>query len=111
MYVAEGDGDLVVAVEARDDEKLLRDLRRLRQRVELALLQPGRHEEVARALRGRLPEDRRLDVDEAGLLHDATDRADHAAAQPDIALQLRPAKIDPAVALAEGLVDVLLVEL
>ena len=36
VLVPEADGDLVVAVEAADDEQLLEDLRRLRQRVEAA---------------------------------------------------------------------------
>ena len=111
ILVAEADRDLVVALEAGDHEQLLRDLRRLRQRVELAALQPRRHEEVAGALGRRLPEDRRLDVDEAGLLHHAADRPDHLAAQADVALELVAAQVEPAVAHADVLVDALVVEL
>ena len=48
--VAEARRDLEVAVEARDHQQLLELLRRLRQRVELAGMQPRRHQEVARAL-------------------------------------------------------------
>src|SRR5262249_39002062 len=64
ILVAEATRDLVVALEARDDKELLCDLRRLRQRVELARLQPRGHDEVARALGRGLPEHRGLDVDE-----------------------------------------------
>ena len=65
VLVPEAARDLVVALEARDREQLLVDLRRLRQGEEAAALKAGRDEEVARALRRRLRHDRRLDVDEA----------------------------------------------
>ena len=81
ILVPEADRDLVVAVEAGDHRQLLQDLRALRQRVEAALLEPARHDEVARALGGRLEEDRRLDVEEAGRLHLAADDPDHLRAQ------------------------------
>ena len=66
ILVAEAHRDLVVAVEPADHEQLLHELRRLRQRVEAARLEPQRDEEVARALGVPASEDRRLDVDEAG---------------------------------------------
>ena len=50
--VAEAAHDLVVAVLAAHHQQLLQLLRRLRQRVERARLQAGRHQEVARTLRG-----------------------------------------------------------
>ena len=65
VLVAEAARDLEVAVEARDHQQLLHELRRLRQRVERAGLEPARHQEVARALGRRLREDRRLDLEEA----------------------------------------------
>ena len=111
ILVAEADRDLVVAVEAGDHRQLLQDLRALRQRVEAARLQARRDDEVARALGRRLEEDRRLDVEEAGLLHLAADDPDHLRAQADVALQLVAAQVEPAVAEAQRLVDVLLVEL
>ena len=111
ILVPEADRDLVVAVEAGDHRQLLQDLRALRQRVEAALLQPARDDEVARALGRRLEEDRRLDVEEAGRLHLAADDPDHLRAQADVALQLVAAQVEPAVAQAQRLVDVLLVEL
>src|SRR4029077_8784165 len=64
VLVAKAAGDLVVALEAGDHQQLLEELRRLGQRVEGALLEAARHEEVARALGGRAGEDRGLDVEE-----------------------------------------------
>ena len=48
VLVAEAAGDLEVAVEARDHQDLLEELRRLRQRVELARVDAAGHEVVAR---------------------------------------------------------------
>ena len=111
ILVPEADRDLVVAVEAGDHRQLLEDLRALREREEAALVQPARHDEVARALGCRLVEDRRLDVEEAGRLHVPPDDPDHLGAQPEVALQLLAAQVEPAVAEPQRLVDVLLVEL
>ena len=65
ILVAETTRELHVAVHARDHQDLLEDLRRLRQRVELARVHAARHEEVARAFGRRLGEDRRFDFPEA----------------------------------------------
>src|SRR6266550_1599837 len=74
ILVAEAARDLVVALEAGDDEQLLVDLRRLGQREEATRLQPRRDEEVTGPLGRRLAHDRRLDVDEAGRFHLCADR-------------------------------------
>ena len=65
VLVAEAAGDLVVALEPGHHQELLEELRRLRQRVEGALLEAARDEEVAGALGCRAGQDRRLDLDEA----------------------------------------------
>jgi hypothetical protein len=62
VLVAEAARDLVVAVHARHHQDLLEQLRRLRQRVELARVDAARHQIVARAFRRGLGQDRRLDV-------------------------------------------------
>jgi hypothetical protein len=111
ILVPEAARNLVVALEARDDEQLLRDLRRLRERVEASRLEARGHEEVARAFGGRLPEDRRLDVDEALGLHLLADDRHELAAHADVPLHVVPAQVEPAVAEAKRLVDALLVEL
>ena len=68
ILVAEAARELHVAVHARDHQDLLEDLRRLRQREELAGMHAAGHEEVARAFRRRLGQDRRLDFPEALLV-------------------------------------------
>jgi hypothetical protein len=111
VFVPEAACDLVVAVEASDHEQLLEDLRRLRKCEEAARLQPARHDEVARALGGRLEEDRRFDVREAVSLHHPTDRRDETRAQAEVALHLRPPQVEPPVTEAQRFVDALLLEL
>src|SRR5205823_6683874 len=90
ILVAEADCDLVVALETADYEQLFRDLGRLRQRVEPPWLQARGDEEVAGPFRGRLPQDRGLDVDESSGLHHTATRPDHLAAETAVALELRP---------------------
>ena len=84
ILVAERPRDLVVALEAADHQQLLEQLRRLRQGVELARLQPAGHEEVAGALRRALGEDGRLDVDEALVAQVAAHRLDDLVAQQQV---------------------------
>ena len=111
VLVPEAARDLEVAVEAADHEELLEDLGRLREGKEPAGLKAARDDEVARPLGRRLEEDRRLDLEEAAALHRPPDRRDHRAAESDVALHLRAAQVEPAVAEAKSLVDVLFVEL
>src|SRR6185436_7611257 len=70
-----------------------------------------RDDEIARALRCLLGEDRRLDVDEPGALHLGADDRDGVRARADVPLHFRAAEVEPAVADPERLVDVLLVQL
>jgi hypothetical protein len=81
VLVAEAGRDLEIAVEARDHQQLLELLRRLRQRVELAGMDARRHQEVARAFRRRRGQDRRLEFEEALLLHALAHRVDDLAPQ------------------------------
>ena len=62
VFVAETFGDLVVTVKTRDHQQLLKQLRRLRQRKELAVMHATRHEIVSRTLRRTLGEHRCLYV-------------------------------------------------
>ena len=100
ILVAKAAHDLVVAVEARDHQQLLVDLRRLRQREELAGMGAARHQVIARALRRRLGEHRRLDVDEAGLIQVVAHGARDPVAQQQplahfLAAQIEIAKAQP----------------
>ena len=97
VLVAETGRDLEIAVEARHHDELLELLRRLRQRVELARMQPRRHQEVARAFRRRRGQDRRLEFGEALLDHPPADRRDDLRAQRDVLVQPLAAQIEEAV--------------
>ena len=64
IFVAETLDDLEIAVEARDHQKLLEDLRRLGQRIERALVDAAGHEIIPRAFRCAFRENGRFDLDE-----------------------------------------------
>ncbi len=68
VLVAVAAGDLVVALHAADHQQLLEQLRRLRQRVPAAGLQPHRDQEVAGALRRGPGQRRGLDLQEVPLV-------------------------------------------
>src|SRR5581483_3376994 len=65
VFIAEAAGDLEVAIKTRDHENLLEDLRRLRQRVELARMHATGHQKIARPFGRGLGENRRLDLEKA----------------------------------------------
>ena len=65
ILVAEAARKLDISVHARDHQELLVHLRGLRQCVELAVVDTGRHDVVARTLRGGLYHHRGLDLGEA----------------------------------------------
>ena len=97
VLVAEARRDLEIAVEAGDHDQLLELLRRLRQRVELAGMQPRRHQEVAGAFRRRCGQDRRLELEEAGVAHPPPDRGDDLRALHDVVVELLAAEVEEAV--------------
>ena len=103
--VAEAAGHLVVALEAGDHQQLLEQLRRLRQRVEGALLLAAGDEEVAGALGGRAGQHRRLDVDEALAVEELAHRRGHPVAQHQRLAHLLAAQVEVAVAQAGVLAD------
>ena len=103
--VAEAARHLVVALEAGDHQQLLEQLRRLRQRVEGALLLAAGDEEVAGALGGRAGQDRRLDVDEALAVEELAHRRDDPVAQHQRLAHLLAAQVEVAVAQPRVLAD------
>ena len=105
VLVAEAAGDLVVALEAGDHQQLLEELRRLRQRVEGALLEAAGDEEVAGALGGRAGQDRRLDVEEALAVEELAHRRGDPVAQRERVAHLLAAQVEVAVAQAGVLAD------
>ena len=86
VFVAEAARDLEVLVEAGNHQDLLEDLRRLRQRVESAVMDARRHQVVARAFGRGASEQRRLDLEEALLVEVAAYLERDLVAQQDVAL-------------------------
>ena len=97
ILVAETWRDLKIPVETGNHDQLLELLRRLRQGVEFSRMQARGHEIVAGAFRRRSGEDRRLEFEEALLLHPPPDRIDHLAALHDVPVQPLAAQIEEAV--------------
>ncbi|CAM2152284.1 conserved hypothetical protein [Paraburkholderia tropica] len=111
IFVAEALDDLVVAIEVRDHQHLLEELRRLRQREELTRVHARRHEVVARAFRRALREHRRFDVDEAERVEILAHGHRHAVTQTQVVLHLRTAQVEHAMREARGFREVVVVEL
>ena len=97
VLVAETRRDLEVAVEARHHQELLVLLRRLRQRVEFAGMNPRRHQEVPRAFRRGRRQDRGLELEEALLLHPLAHGIDDRAAGHDVLVQFLATQVEEAV--------------
>src|SRR5262249_62021903 len=95
--VATNTHDLEVALVAGDHQQLLEDLRRLGERVELARVEPRRHEEVARAARRVLHHERRLDLEEAVLAEVVARGARDLRALDQVALLPRAAQVEVAI--------------
>ena len=104
VLVAEAAGDLVVALDAGAHEHLLELLRALRQRVEVAGVRAGRHEEVTRALGRGVGEDRRFDLEEAALVEGGAHCLRDLVAQQDVLVHLGAAQVEVAPFHARGLV-------
>ena len=104
VLVAEAAHDLEVALKAPDHEQLLEQLRRLGQGIERARGHARGHEEVARALRGRAGQERRLDLQEVERVELAPDDLADPVAQGDGVLQRRAAQVQGAVAQAQVLI-------
>ena len=111
VFVAEALDDLIVAVKARDHQHLLKELRRLRQRVEHTVLNAGRNEVVAGAFGGGLRENRRFNVDKAVVIQEVAHGLRHLKAQLQVFLHLRTAQIEHAVGKTRGFAHSVVVEL
>ena len=103
VLVAEALGDLVVLLDAAHHEQLLEELRALGQGVEVAGLQAGRHDEVARTLGRGLEERRRLDLHEAAVVEGLADREGEVGAQLEVGHHLGTADVEVAVLEAQVL--------
>ena len=100
IFVAETAHDLEIAVEAANHQNLLEDLRRLRQRIELAGIDAAGHQIIARALRSRAREHGRFDFVETERVEGLPDFEDHLVAQLQVAMLARTPQVQVAVAQA-----------
>jgi hypothetical protein len=109
VLVAEALHDLVVAVVPGDHQELLEELGRLRQRVELAVVDARGHQELARALGRGLVQHRRLDIDETLVVQVFAHGSGRGVAHPHDALHRGPAQVEEAVLEPHLLRDLLVV--
>ncbi len=94
ILVAEAARDLQVSVEPGEHQKLLVELRRLRQSVELAVMNAARHEVVACALRRRRDEVRGLDLDKAVVVVIVSGDLRYLAARDDTCVEVGAADVE-----------------
>ncbi len=101
VLVAVAAGDLVVPLHARHHQQLLEQLRGLRQRIPGAGLQADRDQEVARALRRRPGQGRRLDLVEVVRVQHLTGDLVRPAAQAQRLRRAGAAQVEVAVLQAD----------
>ena len=105
VFVTEAADDLEVALEPGHHQELFEELRRLGQRVEAAAVQPARDQEVARALRRRPDEERRLHLQEAVTMEIVARRPGDRVADGEVAVHGRPSEVEIPVRQPRQLVD------
>ena len=110
IFIPETRRNLEILVEPRHHQQLLELLRGLRQRIELARMQPRRHQKVPRALGGRRRDDRRLILAERLVPHPLADRGHNIRAHRHIALQFLAAQVQIAIAQSRFLRILLIAE-
>jgi len=97
ILVAEAAHDLEVTVLAGDHEQLLEQLRRLRQGIELAVVDPAGHEVIAGALGRRARQEGRLELQEALRVEVPPDLQGHPVSQDQVRGHGRAAQVEVAV--------------
>ncbi len=97
VFIPETRRDLEIFVKARHHQQLFELLRRLRQGVELARMQPRRHQKIPRALRARRGDNRRLIFAELLIPHPLADGGHDVRAQLHILLHRLAAQVQKAV--------------
>src|SRR3990172_5451063 len=101
VLIAEAPHDLEVAVKAGHHQELLEELGRLRQREELAGVEPGRHQIVPGPFGGAPGQRRGLYLDEAMPVEEGSDHLGCLMADAEISLQRRPAEVEIPIGEAE----------
>jgi hypothetical protein len=103
IFVPETADNLEILLVPRHHQQLFEDLRRLRQRIEIARLHAARHQVIARALRRRAGHERRFDFEKALAVEKLARGVGNFGAQNDIGLHARAPQIHVAVAQARVL--------
>ena len=108
VFVAETFYDLEIAVEAADHQDLFEDLRRLRERVELAVVHAAGNEIIARAFRRGAREHGGFHFEETHFVHGFANFEKNFVAQREIGVRLGAAQVEIAIAQARffGGVDI-----
>ena len=102
VLVAEAAGHLIILVQPGQHQKLLVDLRALRQSVEGAGLDASGHQIVARAFGGGLAQNGRFHLDKALLVHEIAQELDHLVPEEQHALHAGTAQVQVAVFQAQA---------
>ena len=106
VFVAEAAHDLEILFEAADHQKLLENLRRLRQGVEAAGLHAAGHQVIARAFGRGARHEGRFDFEKALRIEELAHREGDLRAQNDVALHVRTAQVHVAILQAHVFADV-----
>ena len=101
VFVAKAFCDLKILFHPADHEELLVLLRRLGESVEFARQDSAGDEEIARAFRCALGQDRRLHFDKALVIEIIARRLGDAVADAQVARQLRAAQVEVAIGQAQ----------
>ena len=98
VFVTKTFHDLKVLIQPGNHQYLLENLRRLRQRVKLPVMDAAGHQKIARALRRRARKHRRFHFKKAQLVHHLANFKNDAMAQRQVAVRPRPAQVQIAEA-------------
>ena len=111
VFVTETFGDLVIAVKTGHHQQLFEQLRRLRQRKEMTIVDTAGHQVVASAFRRAFGQHGGFNVDKAVVIQETTHRHRHFVAQHQVFLHVGSAQIQNAVRQAGGLRQVVVIQL
>src|SRR5690606_12595272 len=105
VFITETSGDLEILFETRSHEELLVLLRGLRKGVESPLLEPRRHDIIARTFGRGFGERRGFDLDKAFLLEEVAHELEHFEAIPEVLLHPRTSQVQVAIAQPDLFID------
>ena len=110
VFVTEAFNDLVVAVKACAHQHLFEELRRLRQSIEVAVVNTRGNQIVAGAFRSALGEHRSFDVDEAVLVKETAESHCSFVAELHIALHRQTTKVEHTISQTCGFGEIFVIK-